>query len=98
MSGRTTKLLIPLLISVFAAVVRAEVRLPAIIGDNMVLQQGVKVRIWGEANAGENVTVTFAKKPVSAVADVQGRWQVWIGPLNKGGPSELAKNVGKTRR
>jgi sialate O-acetylesterase len=92
MSGHTTKLLIPLVISVFAAVVRAEVRLPAIIGDNMVLQQGMKVRIWGEANAGENVIVTFDKKSVSAVADTQGRWQVWIGPLNKGGPSELTVN------
>ena len=92
MSARTTKLLVPLLISVFAAVVRAEVRLPAIIGDNMVLQQGMKVRIWGEANAGENVTVTFDKKSANAVADAQGRWQVWIGPLNKGGPSELTVN------
>ena len=89
MSGRTTKVLIPLLITVFAAVVRAEVRLPAIIGDNMVLQQGMKVRIWGSANAGEHVTVTFEKKSVSAVADAQGRWQVLIGPLKAGGPSEL---------
>ena len=92
MSARTTKLLVPLLISVFAVVARAEVRLPAIIGDNMVLQQGVKVRIWGEANAGENVTVTFDKKAVSAVADAQGRWQVWIGPLKASGPSELTVN------
>ena len=69
MSGRTTKLLVPLLISVFAAVARAKMRLPAIVGDNMVLQQGMKVRIWGEANAGENVTVTFDKKSASAVAD-----------------------------
>ncbi len=88
MSGRTTKLL-PLLILVFVGVARAEVKLPAIIGDNMVLQQGVKVRIWGNANAGEHVTVTFDKKSASTVADAQGRWQVWLGPLNKGGPSEL---------
>ena len=92
MSGRTTKVLIPLLIIVFAAVARAEVRLPAIIGDNMVLQQGMKVRIWGSANAGEHVTVTFEKKSVSTVADAQGRWQVWIGPLKAGGPSELTVN------
>jgi len=92
MSGRTTKFLVLILVLVCAAVVRAEVRLPAIIGDNMVLQQGMKVRIWGSANAGEHMTVTFDKKPVNTVADAQGRWQVWIGPLKAGGPSELTVN------
>ena len=89
MSGRTTKVLVPLLITVFAVVARAEVRLPAIIGDNMVLQRAMKVRIWGDAKPGEHVTVTFDRKSASAVADAQGRWQVWIGPLNTGTPSEL---------
>lgn len=69
--------------------VRAEVRLPAIIGDNMVLQQGMKVRIWGSANAGENVAVTFAGKTLNTVADGNGRWQILLGPLESGGPSEL---------
>lgn len=78
-----------LLILVFAGAARAEVRLPSIIGDNMVLQQGVKVRIWGKATAGEKITVTFEKKSVNTVADAQGRWQVWLGPLKAGGPSEL---------
>ena len=89
MSGRTTKFLVLILVLVCAAVVRAEVRLPAIIGDNMVLQQGMKVRIWGKADAGEHVTVTFEKQSVNAVADQQGRWQVWLGPLKAGGPAEL---------
>ena len=48
-----------LLMLVFVGVGRAEVRLPSIIGDNMVLQRGVKVRIWGKANVGERITVTF---------------------------------------
>jgi sialate O-acetylesterase len=92
MSGHTTnifKVILPLLILVFVGVVRAEVRLPAIIGDNMVLQQGMKVAIWGKANPGEHVTVTFAKKSIDTVTDAQGRWQVWLGPLKAGGPSEL---------
>ena len=74
---------------VFVGVGRAEVRLPSIIGDNMVLQRGVKVRIWGKANVGERITVTFDRKSVNTVADAQGRWQVWLGPLKAGGPSEL---------
>lgn len=69
--------------------VRAEVRLPAIVGDNMVLQQGMKVRIWGSANAGEHVTVMFAGKSYNTAADANGRWQVWLEPLKSGGPSDL---------
>ena len=78
-----------LLILVCVGVGRAEVRLPSIIGDNMVLQQGTKVRIWGKANPGERIVVTFEKKSVNAVADARGRWQVWLGPLKAGGPSDL---------
>ena len=92
MPGHTTnfsKLLLPLFILALTGVARAEVRLPAIISDNMVLQQGVKLRIWGNANAGERVTVTFDKKSADAVADAQGRWQVWLDPLKAGGPLEL---------
>ena len=83
--------ILKLTLTVLAVVVvaRAEVHLPSIIGDNMVLQQGVKVRIWGKANAGERVTVSFEKKSAGTVADAQGRWQVWLGPLKAGGPSEL---------
>jgi sialate O-acetylesterase len=92
MSGHTTnpfRAVLPLLILIFACAVRAEVRLPAIISDNMVLQQGTKVRIWGNAKAGERVTVTFQNKSSEAVADAQGRWTVFIGPLKSGGPAEL---------
>ena len=92
MSGHTTNLfraVLPLLILGFACAVHAEVRLPAIISDNLVLQQGTKVRIWGSARAGERVTVTFQNKSAEAVADSQGHWQVFVGPLKRGGPAEL---------
>ena len=92
MSGHTTnfsRLILPLLVLTLAPVARAEVRLPAILGDNMVLQQGMKVRIWGNADADERVTVTFDKKSSHTVADQQGRWQIWLDPLKAGGPFEL---------
>lgn len=92
MTGRTTNspiLILPLLILTFTSIVRADVRLPTIIGDNMVLQQGTKVRIWGNAAAGEHVSVTFDKKSSQTITDAQGRWQVLIGPLKSGGPFEL---------
>jgi sialate O-acetylesterase len=89
MSGPTTNLVRLVLLLVFVGAVRAEVRLPAIISDNLVLQQETKVRIWGNARAGERVTVTFRNKSAETVADAQGRWQVFIGPLKSGGPAEL---------
>ena len=90
--GRTTKhakLTLPLAILLCAIAAQAEVRLPAIIGDNMVFQQGVKVRIWGTAKPDERVTVTFNTHSASAVATTQGRWEVFLGPFKAGGPFEL---------
>jgi sialate O-acetylesterase len=69
--------------------VRADVRVPSVIGDNMVLQQGRKARVWGWAEPGERVTVTFRGRKSRATADYQGRWQTFVGPFKAGGPFEL---------
>ena len=90
--GHTTKcgkLTLPLVILLCAVAADAEVRVPAIIGDNMVLQQGVKVRIWGTAKPDERVTVTFNNHSSSAVANAHGHWEVLLGPLKAGGPFDL---------
>jgi sialate O-acetylesterase len=74
----------------------ADVKLPALIGDNMVLQQGRQAAIWGTADAGEQVTVTLGNQKQSATADANGQWKVQLGPLTKGGPFEMtiaAKNT-----
>ncbi|HKV42602.1 MAG TPA: sialate O-acetylesterase, partial [Blastocatellia bacterium] len=76
---------------------RADVHVPSVIGDNMVVQQGRKVRIWGTADPGEPVTVSIDAAPFSkrgssgerTTADSKGSWQVLIGPLAAGGPFEL---------
>lgn len=53
--------------------------------DNAVLQQDVEVPVWGTANDGEQVTVTFGKQKVSTTAK-GGRWMVRLKPLRAGGP------------
>src|ERR1700753_1195047 len=68
---------------------RADVRVPSLIGDHMVLQQGRKVRVWGMAETGERVTVTFDASTAHATADERGRWQVFVGPFKAGGPFEM---------
>ena len=67
----------------------AEVKLPKLISDNMVLQQGMKVRIWGTAEPGEKVAVAFRDQKVATEAGPDGRWEVYLQPLKAGGPDTL---------
>ena len=50
----------------------AEVKLPAIISNNMVLQADKPLPIWGTADPGEKVTVTLAEETATAIADAAG--------------------------
>jgi hypothetical protein len=60
-----------------AGAVVADVSLPAVIGDNMVLQRGAKVPIWGWAEPGEQVTVGVSWHTMrwGVTADQQGKWR-----------------------
>ena len=60
--------------------VRANVVPNSLFTNNMVIQQGVKVPIWGKASEGEKITVSFAGQTVSTVAK-QGKWQVNLQPI-----------------
>ncbi len=71
-----------LAICLWSAVASAEVKLPDIIGSNMVLQQGANLPIWGWAEKGETVTVSIAGQAVSAKAGDDGRWQVTLDKLS----------------
>lgn len=88
-NGKTLALTLLLLLLVLAPAARGDVRVPSLIGDNMVLQQGRKVRVWGWAEPGERVTVSFRGGKSSARTDARGRWEVLTGPHKAGGPFEL---------
>ena len=60
---------------------RAEIKLPAIVGDNMVLQQKQANPIWGWDAPGTEVTVAFAGQTKSAKADASGKWTVKLDAL-----------------
>ena len=59
----------------------AEVKLATPFADGMVLQRDAKTAVWGTADAGERVTVSFAGQSVSATADAEGRWLVRLAPM-----------------
>ncbi len=69
-----------------AAEAFADVTMPAIFGDHMVLQQGQADRLWGWAEPSEKVTVEIAGQCHSAIAGQDGRWSVTLDPLPAGGP------------
>ncbi len=83
--------LLSAIVFIFCGNLIADIKLPAIIGDSMVLQRDSKVAIWGWADLGEKVTVRgswswFWNKEVSAVADKDGKWKVTLKTAGAGGP------------
>ncbi|MGC4104346.1 sialate O-acetylesterase [Ferruginibacter sp.] len=83
--------------------VAAQVKLPAVFSDGMVLQTGKPVKIWGTAAAKEKITVNFGKQKKQTTANDKGAWQVTLNPLAvastptdllvKGSNSIVIKNV-----
>src|ERR1035438_3429454 len=67
----------------------ADVTLPALLSDHMVLQRGLPVHIWGKAAPGEKVSVVFRGATRATAADEIGHWSVYLPPSDAGGPFEL---------
>jgi sialate O-acetylesterase len=59
----------------------ANVRLPKIFSNHMLLQRGLEAPVWGWADAGEEVSVQFAGQTESATADSNGKWHVCLASL-----------------
>ena len=64
----------------------AEVSLPSLFGDHMVVQRDIPVHVWGTASAGEAVNVEFRGNSASTTANEDGRWEVYLEPGRAGGP------------
>ncbi len=67
----------------------ANVTLPPVFSDHMVLQREIAAPVWGKADAGEEVTVSIAGQTKKAKADAQGKWSVKLDPLKVGEPLTL---------
>jgi sialate O-acetylesterase len=77
------------LIGIHGGTALANVKLPAILSDNMVLQQGKPAGVWGWASPGEKVTVRFAGKSAETVAGADGKWGVKVEGLPPGTAGEM---------
>lgn len=67
----------------------AQISLPKLISDGMVLQRDVKLTIWGWASSGEKVEIDFLNKKYSSVTDKNGNWSITIPKLKSGGPFDM---------
>ena len=64
----------------------AKVTLPRLVSDGMVLQRDIPLKIWGWADTGETVKLTFQDKTYSTRADRRGEWSIQLPALPPGGP------------
>lgn len=86
------KLKLIVLFLCFSQWCEAEVRLPKLVSDGMVLQRDQKGMIWGFADPGETVCVNFMKKSYRVQADSDGNWKVSLPVMKAGGPYTMTIN------
>jgi sialate O-acetylesterase len=91
------QLLCMAVVILFANYIHAEVKLPAIFGDHMVLQQQTGAAIWGKAPAGKTVRIvtSWDKKSYSAVVNSEGNWKITVKTPDAGGPFTISVSDGQ---
>jgi sialate O-acetylesterase len=78
-----------------APALHADVKLATIFGDHMVLQQEMKLPVWGTADPGETVTVKVGTDTAKTTAGADGKWRVDLAPLPDGTPPVTLTVTGK---
>src|SRR5580704_11369045 len=84
---------VALIVAAFLAAaipLHADVTLPALLADHMVVQRGMPVHVWGMAEPHEAVSAIFRGETKATSADDDGRWSVFLSPGEAGGPFQLS--------
>jgi sialate O-acetylesterase len=76
----------------------ADLKLPSIINDHMVVQRDRPILLWGWDEPGTEITVSLGESKASAKADSDGRWQVKLPALPAGGPHQIAVKGSSERK
>tara|TARA_R110002049_G_scaffold38978_6_gene120426 strand:- start:3373 stop:4770 length:1398 start_codon:yes stop_codon:yes gene_type:complete len=90
-------IIISFCISILSLVSFAQVQLPAIFGDGMVLQQQSNIRIWGKSNSKKaiNVTTSWNNNQYTTESDINGNWTLKVATPKAGGPYEIIISDGQ---
>lgn len=93
---RTILFVLSLLVASLTAF--GQLSMPNVFSDDMVLQQGKPVALWGEARPGAKVVARFADQRVSAVVDAEGKWSLHLAEMTASAePRTLVVSSGKEK-
>jgi sialate O-acetylesterase len=82
-------LLLFLTVFLFRTAVHAQIHLPKVFGDGMVLQRDIKIPLWGNSTPGALITAELGNAKATAKADQEGKWAVHLPKFKAGGPYTL---------
>jgi len=68
-----------------SGIARADVKLPGVFTDHMVLHRGMAIPLWDSADPGEKVTVTLGGQSISVTAEKSGHWKLDLASLAAAG-------------
>lgn len=71
------------------ATLHAQISLPKIISDGMILQRDASLKIWGWATPGEKIIVSLQGKQYKGTTNQAGNWSVTLPPTPAGGPHSI---------
>ncbi|HJS55374.1 MAG TPA: hypothetical protein VJ765_12550, partial [Chitinophagaceae bacterium] len=66
--------------------IHAQVRLPRLVRDSMILQRDTKINIWGWAAKNEKINIKFNSKNFKTTTGTDGKWLIQLPPMKTGGP------------
>ncbi|MDC0049672.1 sialate O-acetylesterase [Verrucomicrobia bacterium] len=89
--------LVSIILISFSHIGLADVKLPNVIGSGMVLQRDMAVPVWGWAEVGEEVTVSFAGQTKKTKTGDDGKWTVSLDPLKANGNGSALTITGKNK-
>ncbi|MDT0686488.1 sialate O-acetylesterase [Autumnicola psychrophila] len=84
------------ILSVSNSTCYAEVKLPQIISDGLVLQRNAEIPVWGWADPNEEITLSFMGKNYKTTASQEGNWNIRLPKMKPGGPYKMVIS-GKNR-
>lgn len=78
-----------LLFLVLSISVSAQISMPKVFSNHMVLQRDIEIPIWGNAPVGAEITARFGNIQIKGIADENGKWMLHLPPFKAGGPYQL---------
>jgi sialate O-acetylesterase len=84
-----TKAILSLALCCYLGTLKAEIKLPALVGNNMVLQREKPIKIWGYAAPQEKISIQFNGKTTEVLTATDGKWTALLPKMKAGGPYKM---------